>query len=313
MLTHHRFTAKADATRRWVIAIGNFDGVHLGHQALLRRAASTAAILEAGAAVLTFDPHPKCVLNPAQEPQALTPTGEKLRLVARHGLDGAFVCAFNRAVAGMPAELFVEQVLVRGLGTVHVVVGEGYRFGARRMGDVGCLQRMGALHGFGVTAVAPVRDDAGQVISSSRVRAALSGGRVAAATHLLGRPWDITGQGIPLKGIVSLPLGDLQRPGAGVYLVRIAEDDGGPVDWDTAAESPAWISRSTGDDRLHVTLPAHLLKTTAFRVRLTGRLSADAPVGRMPVSSATGEKAGRTVPHDLAHRLRPLSEPTALP
>ena len=103
------------------------------------------------------------------------------------------------------------------------------------------------------------------------------------------------------------------RPGAGVYVVRIAEDDGGPGDWDTAAESPAWISRSTGDDRLHVTLPAHLLKTTAFRVRLTGRLSADAPVGRMPVSSATGEKAGRTVPHDLAHRLRPLSEPTALP
>nr|WP_222529128.1 riboflavin biosynthesis protein RibF [Azospirillum sp. 412522] len=303
MLTHHRFTAAVGATRRWVLAIGNFDGVHRGHQALLSQAMATATCLAAGSAILTFSPHPRRVLNPALEPQVLTTTEEKLRLVAEHGLDGAFVCAFNRAVAGMPADLFVEQVLVHGLAVVHVIVGEDYRFGARRMGDVECLRRLGAAHGFGVTTVAPVRDEDGKVISSSRVRAALSDGQVTAATQLLGRPWDIVGHGVPLHGILSIPLGDYQRPGDGVYSVRIAEACGDAMDWEIAPESSAWISSSTGDEQLHVALPTNLSKTTAFRIRFLDRLSKDAPAGLMAHSPMEPAGSWRTVRHGLIHRI----------
>jgi riboflavin kinase/FMN adenylyltransferase len=222
-----------------VIALGNFDGVHRGHQVVIGQAIARARALGVPAAVMTFDPHPRRLFQPDQAPFALSQLRTKCRHIEDLGVDYLYLQHFDRDFAGKTAAEFVTQVLCEGLRVVHVVVGDDYVFGAKRSGSVEVLQAMAADHGFGVTSVPPVRDDQGVIFSSTRARAALTEGRPQEAAFVLGRPWEIEGRvehgdkrgrtiGFPTANIA---LGDFQRPAAGVYAVRAGLDEGAETKW----------------------------------------------------------------------------------
>jgi len=273
MWISQHFADVPEAARRCVVAIGNFDGVHRGHQKLLAVARARAAELNAYPVVLTFDPHPRRVFNPGIAPQKLMPALVKLEAIARYGIAGALVQHFDRHFASLTAEEFIAAVLVGALGVSHVVVGEDYRFGARRTGDVDLLCRLGRTRSFGVTAVEPVRDAGGHIISSSRVRCALREGRITDATEMLGRHWEIMGQAQRRDGVLAIPLGDLQRPGPGMYDVQITGDQGPRTQWDGALRSVAGFPVAVGaaGDMLHVPTPPHCFSDRAVRIRLLDR------------------------------------------
>ena len=274
MWIFQHFADVPEASRRCVVAIGNFDGVHRGHQKLLAVARERAAELDAYPVVLTFDPHPRRVFNPDIAPHNLMPALVKLEAFARYGIAGALVQHFDRHFASLTAEEFISAVLVSALGVSHVVVGEDYRFGARRTGDVDLLCRLGRTRSFGVTAVEPVRDVGGHIISSSRVRCALREGRITDATEMLGRHWEIIGQAQRRDGVLAIPLGDLQRPGPGMYDVLIAGDQGPRTQWDGAPRSVAGFSDTVGaaGEVLHVAIPSHRFSDRAVRIRLLDRI-----------------------------------------
>ena len=175
------------------IAIGNFDGVHLGHGALLRRLCDLARQSSLPPTVLTFEPHPREFFSPASAPARLTTLREKLELLAEAGIEQAMVCRFNAAFAALSAEQFIERVLVRGLRVQHLIIGDDFRFGKGRTGDFALLQQAGAAHGFAVEAMGSVTVD-GARVSSSGVRAALAAGSMEQAATLLGRPYIIDGK-----------------------------------------------------------------------------------------------------------------------
>jgi riboflavin kinase / FMN adenylyltransferase len=203
-----------------VVAIGNFDGVHLGHQKVFATTSELAVSINAFPAVLTFSPHPRQFFNPHLPPFALSSMDLKLSRIEHSGIDCAFVQRFDREFAIRRAEEFIENVLVRQLKVRHVVIGDGYRFGNKRSGDVDLLRRMGKRHAFGVTAVAPVRDGGGNVCSSTRIRSALAEGRMSEASSLLGRPWELQAGATGVRdGRIRLPLGNYQRPRCGTYRV----------------------------------------------------------------------------------------------
>ncbi|MDX9706363.1 MAG: bifunctional riboflavin kinase/FAD synthetase [Azospira sp.] len=176
-----------------VLTIGNFDGVHLGHRALLARLCSVAGEAGLPPAVLTFEPHPREFFAPESAPRRLSTLREKLELIAEDGVELAFVCRFNKAFASLTADQFVEDVLVRALRVRHLIVGDDFRFGARRAGDFALLQQAGESFGFRVEAT-PSVVDGGIRISSSAVRNALWAGELERAAELLGRPYVIDGR-----------------------------------------------------------------------------------------------------------------------
>ncbi len=176
-----------------VLTIGNFDGVHLGHRALLARLCAVAGESGLPPAVLTFEPQPREFFAPEAAPTRLSTLREKLELIAEDGIELAFVCRFNRAFASLSADQFVEDVLVRALRVRHLIIGDDFRFGARRAGDFALLQRAGESFGFRVEAMASVVDD-GVRVSSSAVRDALWRGELERAAELLGRPYVIDGR-----------------------------------------------------------------------------------------------------------------------
>ena len=176
-----------------VLAIGNFDGVHLGHTALLGRLAQVAQELGLPPTILTFEPHPREFFAPDSAPARLTTLREKLELLADQGVAQAMVCPFNAAFAALSAEQFVEQVLCRGLQVRHLIIGDDFRFGRGRQGDYSLLEVAGQHLGFGVEAMESVVAD-GERVSSSGVRRALAGGQMAHAARLLGRPYAMDGQ-----------------------------------------------------------------------------------------------------------------------
>ena len=157
--------------RGGVAALGNFDGFHAGHQAVVGRALALAREREVPALVVSFDPHPARLFQPQLPPFALTLVTQRLDLLAAFGVDAAVMIPFTRELAGLPAETFVEQWLVRRLGLSGVVTGGDFTFGEGRQGNIEQLAAMGAQLGFSAEVVAPVTD-AGGVISSTRVRAA---------------------------------------------------------------------------------------------------------------------------------------------
>ncbi|BBK45235.1 riboflavin biosynthesis protein [Allostella vacuolata] len=221
-----------------VLALGNFDGVHLGHRAVIAAARAQAARLGAPAGVLTFEPHPRQLFRPEDPPFRLTPFRIKARLMGEMGLDVLYALPFDRAFSERSAGSFVDEVLVGGFGVRHVVAGEDFVFGHGRGGSMDLLAARGAELGFGVTATGPVMQD-GAVISSSRIRRLLAEGAPAAAARLLGRPWEIEGRvehghrrgrtiGFPTANIA---LGDCLRPAVGVYAVEARLD---------APDAPAW-------------------------------------------------------------------------
>lgn len=178
---------------RRVVAIGNFDGVHLGHQALVDHTVAVARALDATATALTFWPHPRRFLRPDQPPMQLTEPVLRESLLRQRGIAEVVTLPFDAALAALPAERFVRDILVGRLDAAHVVVGEDYRFGAGRAGDAGLLRQLGDDLGFGVTAHRAVCDQAGRVCSSSRVRAALAGGDLDLAREILGSNSGIIG------------------------------------------------------------------------------------------------------------------------
>ena len=214
-----------------VLTIGNFDGVHRGHQALLSDVRALARTLEAPAAALLFEPHPREFFQPDKPHFKLTSLPRKLALLQRFGLDLAFVLAFDAAFAALSADAFVDRVLVAGLGVRHVVIGYDFRFGRKRTGDPDALQRAGAAHGFGVSIV-PQVGDAGEVFSSSAIRAELAQGDVGGAAQMMGHWWRVAGRVVRGAGRgtgLGFPTANLKLPrdvalGHGIYAVRIHSD-----------------------------------------------------------------------------------------
>ena len=174
-----------------VLAVGSFDGVHRGHQAIVARVRERAKASGAASAVLTFEPLPREFFAPAEAPGRITSLAEKLACLATTGLDLAFVERFDEAFASLTPEAF-ELAIRHRYGARHVVVGHDFRYGARRGGDVARLREAGRELGFGVEVVEPVRDGAAR-ISSTRVREALASGDFDTAAQLLGRRYAITG------------------------------------------------------------------------------------------------------------------------
>jgi riboflavin kinase / FMN adenylyltransferase len=174
------------------VAVGNFDGVHRGHQALVATAVARARAAGEAAVVLTFDPHPAAVLRPQAAPAALTTLAQKEELVAALAVDRLVVVPFDARLAALAPDAFATEVLERAVGARHVVVGESFRFGRGRAGDPRTLEELGLTRGFGVEVVPPVMEE-GKPISSSRVREALAGGRVDEALRLLGRAYFVDG------------------------------------------------------------------------------------------------------------------------
>jgi len=169
-----------------VLSIGNFDGVHVGHQAVLRHVVERARALGATAAAMTLEPHPVKVLHPDRAPRLLTTLHQRLQLIARTGIDVTLVLPFTTTLSRMPAGEFIRSVLVERLEVREVYIGRNFRFGADRGGDVDLLVDAGAELGF-AAAAAPIVEVAGGVVSSTRVREAVGEGSVGEAWRMLGR------------------------------------------------------------------------------------------------------------------------------
>ena len=174
------------------LAIGNFDGVHRGHAALLSRLVDAADGAGLPATILTFEPHPREFFAPASAPARLTTLREKLELLSDAGVAQVMVCRFNADFAALSAQQFVDTVLLNGLRTRHLIIGDDFRFGKGRAGDFAMLQAAGERSSFTVEAMGSVTLDGGRV-SSSSVRQALAAGDMEQAAALLGRPYVIDG------------------------------------------------------------------------------------------------------------------------
>jgi riboflavin kinase / FMN adenylyltransferase len=179
--------------RRAVLSVGNFDGLHLGHQRILGQVIECAQAQQNIASVITFDPHPLKVLRPGQAPPLVETIDQRMERFAAMGLETALVLRFDRALAALSPEEFVRGVLVEELKTAAVLVGQNFRFGHRQDGNVETLTELGRRLGFSVQIVEPVAID-GEFVSSSAVRSAVTEGRVAHAARLLGRPFALTGE-----------------------------------------------------------------------------------------------------------------------
>lgn len=179
--------------RRAVVSIGNFDGLHLGHQEILRSVVERARACGGVATVITFDPHPVKVLRPAQPLLLIQTLEQRLADFATLGLDAALVLKFDAELAALGPEEFVGDILVRPLRTATVLVGANFRFGHRQAGNVDLLQKLGEKFDFTVQIVKPMTSG-GQVISSSAVRNAVAEGRAGDARQMLGRPFALTGK-----------------------------------------------------------------------------------------------------------------------
>jgi riboflavin kinase/FMN adenylyltransferase len=222
-----------DQLRGAIVALGNFDGFHLGHQAVVSRAVARAFHERRPAIVATFDPHPVRFFKPDVPPFRLTTLDQREALFAHAGADAMLVFEFDHELASMDAEGFVADVLAERIGAAGVVTGDDFSFGKGRTGDAALLAKVGAQHGISAEAVAQVVLD-GERISSGRIREALIAGDTATATHMLTRDYAI--EGVVQRGdrrgrelgypTANLQLGDYLRPKYGIYSVRVTLDDG---------------------------------------------------------------------------------------
>ena len=183
----------SDLPRGGIATIGNYDGIHRAHRAVIDRVVERARELDVPSSVITFEPHPLEILKPDQAPPRLSDLEAKERLVAEAGVDALLVVRFTDELALTPAERFVREFLVARLELVELYVGQGFSFGHRRSGDLEVLERLGAEHGFVVVPVDEVRLG-GDRISSTRIRRAIGEGRVEAAWEMLGRPYGVAGR-----------------------------------------------------------------------------------------------------------------------
>jgi len=258
------------------IAVGNFDGVHKGHQAVIGEAGRIARAVGIPWAVLTFEPHPRRVFQPDQPPFRLTPMRAKARALEALGVDAMIVQRFNRDFSQQPAETFVQNVLADGFGANHVVAGYDFVFGHKRGGNCELLLSMGKKLGFGFTAVSAINDGEGVVYSSTRIRGCLGVGDVRGAAAILGRHFsyegrvshgDQRGQAIGFPTL-NLHLGSTVRPALGVYAVRVGILEGGETVWHDGVANIGKRPTFGGED---VILEAHLMD---FSGDLYGKLIA---------------------------------------
>jgi len=216
-----------------IVALGNFDGFHLGHQAVVGRAIQRGFHERRPVIVATFEPHPVRFFKPDVPPFRLSTLDQRERLFAHAGADAMLVFEFGAALASMDAEEFIAEVLAKRIGAAGVVTGDDFTFGKGRTGDVALLKRLGAQHGVVAEAVAQVLVE-GVRVSSGRVREALIAGDSATATRLLSRDYAVEGVVQPgdKRGrelgfpTANVELGDYQRPKYGIYAVRVTLEDG---------------------------------------------------------------------------------------
>ncbi len=247
-----------------VVAIGNFDGVHRGHQAVVRRARGIADSIGASLGVLTFEPHPRSFFQPDAPPFRICSLRSKAHKLEELGADALFTIAFDAGFAAKTAEEFIAEVLVEGLQVRHVVVGYDFVFGHKRGGNLALLQQYAEQGGYELTVVEPVLYGDG-VYSSTRIREHLAAGEPAQAAELLGHWWEVEGRvqkgdqrgrqlGFPT---INLDFADYLRPAMGVYAVRVAidEEDGGTLTWHDGVAN--FGNRPTFDGT-NVLLEAHI-------------------------------------------------------
>ena len=297
-----------DEFKGGVLAIGNFDGVHRGHQALLAETRKLAAERNAIFGVLAFEPHPQESFRPSAECFRLTPFRTKARLIAAQGADTMFALAFDKTMAETTAQDFVLDVLIGGLGAGAVVVGSDFQFGKDRAGNTAVLAYMGEMEGVGVTIFPPVEDERHGKISSSRIRKALKEGHPREAADLLGHYWTVESRvehGDGRGRTIGFPTANMRidgylAPAFGVYAVRVSimEDDKPAGSFDGVAnlgirpmfESPvplleAWLFDFSGDlygKHLAVELVEYLRPEARFDslAILKAQIEADAKAAR---------------------------------
>ena len=226
------------ARRGATMALGNFDGVHRGHRAVIGEAVAAARSLGAPSGVISFEPHPRRWFQPDAEPFRLTHTDQQARALEQLGVDRLYLLPFDAGMAGLSDRAFAEQVLAQGLGVRHVAVGFDITFGKGRTGSPEALKAYGRELGFTVSVTPELCSGEGSKLSSSAVREALMGARPEEAAAILGRPFAIEGEvvhgdkrgrtiGVPTANI---RLGDYMRPAYGVYATRTRLPDGRTFD-----------------------------------------------------------------------------------
>jgi len=213
-----------------VATIGNFDGVHLGHQALFKETVKRARAQGGEAIAITFDPHPLQVLRPERPLKLICTLEQKIKLIQKAGLDYLLILEFTPELAALEAEDFVEEILVRGLQIKELIVGYDYRFGRGRRGDVELLKILGKRFGFEVVVIPPQKIN-GLTVSSTLVRELVTKGEMSLVAKLLGRPYQICGQVVPGHGrgrkLLGFPTANLKLsreklvPKEGVYAVEV--------------------------------------------------------------------------------------------
>jgi len=282
----HETDLTSDA-RGAVLTLGNFDGVHLGHQAVIAEAGKIARATGKPLGVLTFEPHTKAFFRPDQPPFRLTPLRVKLHALEALGVDYVVALAFDEHLASVSAEAFAADVLSRGLGISHAVAGGNFRYGNKHAGTMETLAAAGRDHGFGVTRVSPVSAADGTVYSATAIRKFIADGDLRGAAALLGRPYEIDGRvvtgdkrgrelGFPTA---NLEITDYMRPAYGIYAIRALVDRPGDAVWIDGVANlgirPMWRTKEP-------MLEAHLFDFNediygqVLRVRLIERLRPEA-------------------------------------
>lgn len=227
------------AAKGQVVAIGNFDGVHLGHQAVITVAHRTAREMGTGVGILTFSPSPRRFFNPDAPPNELTPMHARVRFFKQLNVNHVYAQKFDKAFSQMHDAEFIKTILHEKLKVKHVVVGENFHFGYQRKGDVNFLIDQTVKYGFGTTPVPPARAPSGTAYSSTRVRELLQAGDAEAARAILGRPFEIEGEVIHGMGLArgmgfptaNIQLGAYQRPKYGVYAIKAGLMQDGVTQW----------------------------------------------------------------------------------
>jgi riboflavin kinase / FMN adenylyltransferase len=228
MRIYRHYDTLPEEVRNAAIAVGNFDGVHIGHQQVIHEAGLIARDKGVPWAVLTFEPHPRTIFQTDQPAFRLTPFRAKAHALENLGVDAMIVQRFNRTFSQRPADDFVREVLVKGFGAHHIVSGYDFVFGHNRGGNCELLLAMGEEHGFDFTAVSAVESPDGKVYSSTRIRECLRNGDVKGAAEILGRAYAIEGRVAPgeqLGRTLGFPTANIHlglglRPKRGIYAVR---------------------------------------------------------------------------------------------